>query len=117
MTILNTIQTVERSIDAGGWVAIIFGIVLIGLSAMFITSMIKDGEYSVVLVILCIIASFFGIGLMSAAYDFCYTETEVTQYQVLIDDNYTFKEFADKYELIDRQGEIYIIQELEGEAE
>lgn len=46
------------------------------------------------------------------AYD-CGEDTERNEYKVLIDESVSFVEVYEKYDLIDREGEIYIIEERE----
>ena len=43
----------------------------------------------------------------------CGEDTERNKYKVLIDESVSFVEVCEKYDLIDREGEIYIIEERE----
>ena len=42
---------------------------------------------------------------------------DVSTYEVLLDDQYTAKEFFDSYIFIEKKGEIYVIKEIEKEEE
>lgn len=41
--------------------------------------------------------------------------TGITQYEVLIDESVNFQEVYDKYEVIERRGDIWVLQDKEGE--
>lgn len=90
-----------------------YGILLFCLSALLLIFMLvlicKDYDDKAI-----------GIFIISA---FCFIAGFVPQscgvpvyenrYKILIDDTCNITEFFDKYEVIDRQGEIYIVKEIE----
>ena len=62
------------------------------------------------LTLFVIIAIISGLGALAAVHTkpvYKYTP----QYEILIDDTVTAREFFDKYNLIDRRGEIFVVEE------
>lgn len=96
----------EMSIQAYWWVCIIVWIVIF-LASAAISIIYEDGCMGT-------IAGFI-IGLMIAAIIVCVTAKEVptgkTIYQVTISDSVNFKDFNEKYEIIEQDGKIYTIKE------
>ena len=89
--------------------------VLLGVCGFFIFAIIWgakniDYELQSMLTLFVIIAIISGFGALAAAHTkpvYKYT----SQYEILIDDTVTAREFFDKYNLIDRRGEIFVVEE------
>lgn len=89
---------------------VIFGIIVgaASLLALYvIIVLIRDGDLPVIPIIM-----FLMFGVMSFGYFSDYiNRVEYKEYKVTIDDNVSLKEFNERYEIIDREGEIYTIVE------
>ena len=89
---------------------IVLGSILLLLSIVlsflcFSAREIFQGIFAILLGVIGIIVVIFGINE-------CQNEPQI-QYKVIIDDTVNFKEFNDRYEIKDQEGEIYTIVERE----
>lgn len=108
VTILNT-TLVEGGLDI--WAFIIAGVAVLCFS--FVSGLaIWDGE-----IIPAIFTAVFSTLLASMLLWVANKDVpDVTQYEVTISEEVNLIEFNEKYEIIDQRGDIYIIQEKEGEV-
>jgi hypothetical protein len=116
MQILNEIMLTEppqwiETMTTIGLIMIIAGVVLmIGISIM----LDSVGAFVSGLIIIF-------VGLILAVVGTVAEEkveplpTGITQYEVLIDESVNFQEVYDKYEVIERRGEIWVLQDKESE--
>lgn len=89
--------------------------VCLALCGFFIFALIwgaknLDDEFRSILTLFVIIIIITGLGASAEAHTkpiYKYTP----QYEILIDDTVTAREFFDKYDLIDRRGEIFVVIE------
>ena len=96
------------------WLAgfIYLGFIIAGGIIGYLDSDCFDRSFAVIFG--CIISSLFGIivlGMAAVA-----TQTPVayeTQYKVAISDNVSMVDFMEKYEIIDQEGKIYTVREIE----
>lgn len=105
ITILNTITETTWADITG---IIFIACMAIGLLASLIALLsvedyFKATPYIISFSVFCFIVALI-IGIFGP-------KREYTTYQVLIDDNVSMNEFYDKYEIINKQGEIYLIKE------
>lgn len=91
-----------------GWGAIIA--VIIGFVFFFI--MTQDGWASLAVGILC---SFLGvlIGLLIVEHNYEKIPTERNQYKVLIEDGVQMTDFYERFDVIEQDGEIWVIEDKE----
>lgn len=87
-------------------------LILCGLFVVGFIWVIKNFDYGLqsILILFGIVIIIAGLGAMAEAHTkpiYEYTP----QYEILIDDTVTAKEFFDKYDLIDRRGEIFVVIE------
>ena len=100
--ILNEISPMS----AGIWVSI--GLFLsIGIASLFSVIIISDKGERVVPILISIISFVFAIVLFFTEY------TSPMRYEATIDDNVKISEFEEKYKIIERRGDIYVIEEIE----
>ena len=100
--ILNEISPMS----AGIWASIgLF--VAIGISSLFIGIPIFDKRQRIVPILVSLIPFLFAIILFFTEY------TSPIQYEAIIDDNVKISEFEEKYKIIERRGDIYVIEEIE----
>lgn len=101
MTILS------ESTNLHGILIILTGFAIMGV-ILALTGAIFDSNFAAV--IGCIVFVVFGI--WSALYSRDHSQTE-TEYKALIDDSYTVKELYESYEIVGREGEMYILKAKE----
>lgn len=108
ITILNT-TLVEGGLDI--WAFIIAGVAVLCFS--FVLGLgVWDGE-----AIPALLTAVLSVLLTSILLWVVNKNTpDVTQYEVTISEEVNLIEFNEKYEIIDQRGDIYIIQEKEGEV-
>lgn len=100
--ILNEISPVS----AGIWVSI--GLFLsIGIASLFSVIIIFDKGERVVSILVSLIPFVIAIILFFTEY------TSPIQYEAIIDDNVKISEFEKKYKIIEKRGDIYVIEEIE----
>ena len=100
--ILNEISPMS----AGIWVSIgLF--VAIGISSLFIGIPIFDKRQRIVPILVSLIPFLFAIILFFTEY------TKPMKYEAIIDDKVKISEFEEKYKIIERRGDIYVIEEIE----
>lgn len=118
MTIINeTTQAIQigNTWGFGGGADIAKFFVCLALCGFFIFALIWgvknfDNELQSMLITFVIMIIITGLGALAEAHTkpiYKYTP----QYEILIDDTVTAREFFDKYELIDRRGEIFVVVE------
>ena len=104
--ILNEISPMS----AGIWVSI--GLFLsIGIASLFSVIIISDKGERVVPILVSLIPVVVSIILFFVEY------TSQPQYEAIIDDNVKISEFEEKYKIIERRGDIYVIEEIENNDE
>lgn len=108
ITILNT-TLVEGGLDIWGF--IVAGIAILFFGLVFGLA-IWDGEIIPALLTTVLSVLLTSILLWVANKNV----PDVTQYEVTISEEVNLIEFNEKYEIVDQRGDIYIIQEKEGEV-
>ena len=99
--ILNEISPMS----AGIWVSI--GLFLsIGIASLFSVIIIFDKGERVVPILVSLIPVVISVILFFTEY------TSPIQYEAIIDDNVKISEFEEKYKIIERRGDIYVIEEI-----
>ena len=111
VTVLNEFQAVIDT--AFGWnvAGIIFFILLIMSVIAWICFFIADEDGYTLLTLLLIALTL--IGFLTTTVDS--VPIYETQYQVLIDDTCNTTEFLNQYEIVERQGEIYVVRKCNEE--
>lgn len=100
--ILNEISPMS----AGIWVCMVLFIV-IGVVSLFTVISVSDKGQKVVPILVSLIPFVFAIIIFFAKYN------SPMKYEVIIDDNVKISEFEEKYKIIKKRGDIYIIEEIE----
>lgn len=89
----------------------IFGILAIMLGLAFFISAVKTDVFTAVPAVGFMLIGLIVIGLTYKDYgpviDYDYT------YEVIVDDDVNFKEFCNRYEVLERRGNIYTVKERE----
>lgn len=108
MEILNVGTTAINYL--GGWSTSVIILILIGISCIiggFISN--SEGAFKVLL----ILGTLF---LFGAFYNYSTNNpVKVTTYQVILNDDVSYNEFVEKYEVIKQEGRIYTIYEKDKE--
>ncbi len=100
--ILNEISPMS----AGVWVSIgLF--VFIGIASLFIGIPVFDKGQRIVPILISLIPIVVSIIIFFLQY------TSPMRYEAIIDDNVKLSEFEKKYKIIERRGDIYVIEEIE----
>ena len=117
MTILN--QYVERIPIDSTWgfstIGLICGLCALGgllLLLWALRSIDWETDLGMFLAVLAV-TILFAIGSFTSFSNGTTIYKEIPRYEVIFDENLTIQEFLDKYEIIERRGEIYIISEKE----
>lgn len=105
ITILNTItETAWADITGIIFIAcMVIGLITSLIALLLIEDYFKAASYTISLSVFCFIVALI-IGIFGP-------KREYTTYQTLIGDNVSMNEFYDKYEIINKQGDIYLIKE------
>ena len=116
MTILNTIPTdiITGKVNyfswsIGCWVGIIITIACVIGFAISVIQAIKEEE--IVFFLLGLLALAIGAVILFGAVLPHNVTTTINQYEVIINEDVTFKEVMNKYDFIEQRGEIYVLRE------
>lgn len=114
MQILNEIMFTEPPQWVEIIVAVGMGMLIIGAIVTFGVSSILEsiGAFAIGLIIAFTGAILSIIGMISEE-KVEPLPTGITQYEVLIDESVNFQEVYDKYEVIERRGDIWVLQDKE----
>lgn len=111
VTILNVIKEIGYTGGITGWtIAIIILFGSLAISMIVVGCFDKDALCFLLTIGLIFVGFLFGM----ASYNQGGQQIETYKYQVIIDENVSFKEFSDYYELIGQEGQIYIVKEKTG---
>ena len=99
--ILNEISPISVSI---GILLVFFAF---GIAALFSAIIIFDKGERIVPILISLIPIIISIILFFLQY------TSPMRYEAIIDDNVKISEFEEKYKIIERRGDIYVIEEIE----
>lgn len=111
VTILNTIKEISYTGGITIWtilVILIFG--GLAISLIVIGTFDKDASCF----ILAIGTIFMGFLLGALSYNHGGQPIETYKYQVIVDENVSFKEFTNYYDIVGQEGQIYIVKEKNG---
>lgn len=100
--ILNEISPISVNI---GVLLILF---VSGIWSLFVVISIFDKGHRVVPILVSLIPVVVSIILFFLQY------TSPMRYEAIIDDSVKISEFEEKYKIIERRGDIYVIEEIEG---
>lgn len=103
--ILNEISPISVSIG----VLLVFFV--FGIASLFIGIPVFDKGQRIVPILVSLIPFLFAIILFFTEY------TKPMKYEAIIDDNVKISEFEEKYKIIKRRGDIYVIEEIESDDE
>ena len=109
--ILATEEVVRKTVINWSAFWIVFCVILAFFTILGILDTYKKPDFAELLVYI-LFGSMLGVafgGIVSSVLDIP-TEYE-TQYKVIISDDVSMSEFAEKYEIIDQEGKIYTIRE------
>lgn len=96
------ILSIHQSYD---WVLLTTSIVYLILSIANLIIVCKE-KYSRPFIFFCLIVLFFGVIFL-----FGFFNSNHIEYEVTINDNVSFTEFVDRYDVLDKNGEIYTVRE------
>lgn len=108
INILNSTEVVVES-TCNWWLAGIVWIVVVVACGMIAYGAYNKGE---AVVAGCLVGALIGlllwvlVGAMTSE-----SVVQEVQYEVIIDDSVSMKEFTNKYEIIEQRGEIYVVRE------
>ena len=106
MTILNTIELTRAS-----WIPFVVAACLIAsvfISIPFVNK-VKNGFVSGILMIYSFLALLIGMMLLLTG-DEVQVPTGEYQYEVIFEDNVSFTEVIEKYNIIEQRGEIFVVE-------
>lgn len=103
VTILNETM-VENSVSMGIFGIVVFSIIFIFSVIMMIVAF-ENIRIDVIVAgaIMCVICLLGIVGVIKTS--------PYKQYEVTVSDNVSFKEFSEKYKVIEQRGEIYVVRE------
>ena len=102
-------ETVTRDISIFGCIVLICsGIMLLIVGIICLVMSIQDGSGAYVLFSAIVILCSFVVGTIGIVH---LSDKPYTVYKVTIDDNVSFKEFNERYEIIKQDGLIYEVKE------
>lgn len=109
--IVNTISQKYTGLGFD-WFGVIFGVMGIGCIILAIYLVIKEHTfyhlaYGGVTAMMCLAGCFMAFNTANLGY--------YDRYEVLIDDSVSFVEFTNKYEVVDRHGDLYVVDPIEKE--
>lgn len=109
MTVINIIELTKTA----PVVDIIFIVFLFLTVISFIGIIATPITHENIGIVCCVIMllSVIGIFVCGALFDRCTVPNGKYQYEILIDDNVTFNEVTEKYNIIDQRGEIFVVEE------
>ena len=114
--LMNGVQVLsERTVNINnnyGELVFLYGILMI-VSIYFFAGLLVKNKY-IPAIIFCIIAISCGIATF-ASIDMYNNSSYYKQYKVIINDNITYKEFTDKFDVISQEGKIYTVKLKESE--
>lgn len=87
------------------WVLLTTSIVYLILSISNLIIVCRE-KYARPFIFFCVVVLFFGVIFLFGFFNSNYIEYEVT-----IDDSVSFTEFMDRYEVLDKNGDIYTVKE------
>lgn len=105
---VEILATIENSGNGGLGIALLVS-VIIGCAVLIVVSITEDFELGVATGILTFALSLIISGAIAIGVCGC---DEYTAYKVTISDEVNLKEFLDKYEIISREDEIFLIREV-----
>lgn len=106
VTILS--ETITRDINISGYILIFAGIIILIVGILCFVASIQEGlkAYAVLSAIIILFGFVLGtIGIINLS------EKPYTVYKIIVDDDVSFKEFNEKYEIIKQDGLIYEVKE------
>ena len=117
MTVLNVVE-LTKTAPAIKWIAA--GCILSILSSFIIgistAGKGKRGDTITTCSFVLLIISFFGAVICAALSDEIVVSNGKYQYEIIIDDNTSFTEVTEKYDIIEQRGEIFVVEERENES-
>lgn len=97
----------------GGWSASVIIFIIFGVIFLIVGLLAGIWDYSSSAMIFCVIGV---LCIFGAFYDYhTNNPVKVTTYQVILDDDISYNEFVEKYEVIKQEGRIYTIYEKDKE--
>lgn len=111
MTILSTYEhPIAHYMDDSSIIFTCVVIMVVCIAIGFILTIISEesGYIPIFLILGAIICLFTILFTRSSCVEYTYE----THYKVILDDTVSINEFLDKYEIVDTDGEIYIVKEL-----
>lgn len=110
---MNGINIIGMNIESNvNPIGIFLGIIFLLVSVIllfYILRSFEDNEYILILIVLI------GMFIVSAIFSFVFFyssfESPYLEYKVTIDDDASISDFIDRYEVLDKNGEIYTIKE------
>lgn len=115
MQILNEIMLTEPPQWVETMTTIGLIMVIAGIVGIIISALEETGVGFVFSLIAAFVGSILGIVGMISEEQVEPLPTGINQYEVLIDESVNFQEVYDKYEVIERRGDIWVLQDKEGE--
>ena len=109
VTILSEIVTWDISIS--GVVLICVGIIFLIVGILYLVASIQERLKSYAFISVIMILFSFAIGMIGIIKITNLSEEPYTVYKVTVDDDVSFKEFNEKYEIIKQDGLIYEVRE------
>ena len=100
--ILNEISPISEGIGVS-----IGLFVAIGILELFVSITTLDKKERVIMILISLMSFVFAIIIFLAKYN------SPMKYEAIIDDNVKISEFEEKYKIIEKRGDIYVIEEIE----
>lgn len=113
MTIINTIELTKTAPVVN--IIMLISIVLMVLSFIIVISVSIKHEKVESIFCLILFLSMIGLLICAGVKDKFVVPSGEYRYEILIDDNVTFNEVNEKYDIIEQRGEIFVVEEKNNE--
>lgn len=110
MTVINVIELTKTAPVVDVVFIVCLFLAAISFIGVIATPPLKNENIGIVFCVIMLL-SLIGVFVCGALFDRCTVPNGKYQYEILIDDNVTFNEVTEKYNIIDQRGEIFVVEE------
>lgn len=114
MTVLNAIE-LTKTAPFMKWIGAgcLIGVIIFFIIGCDSAGKGKHGDTITTCCLALLIVSFFGVVICAASSDKITVPTGEYQYEITIDDETSFSEVIEKYNIIEQRGDIFVVEEKE----
>lgn len=108
--ILNSYPVMVCRSQAIGFLCITVAIILLIITLILSTENMIPVAVGIFVFLVAALSALYG------CYNLCEVETNITEYQVIIDDDYLAKDLLDRFEIVNQEGKILYLRDKEGDS-